>query len=54
MNNSKCLAWDKENVNVLTVNREVLKSCGISIIELKIDYINPVKVTVLVVDSKLL
>lgn len=51
MNNSECLAWSEKNVNVL-IAKEL--SQGISTIELKIYDLNLVKVTVLVVESKLL
>lgn len=38
-------------MNVLTANGEVFKSQGFGIRELKIDDLNPVKFTVLVVDN---
>lgn len=41
-------------MNVLTANGEVFKSQGIGTIKLKINNLNPVKVKVLVADSKLL
>lgn len=47
------LLKEKKKKNASLLN-EVFKSPRIATIELKIDYLNPVAVTVLVVDSKLL
>lgn len=44
MNNLECLARSKENVNILTANREILNK----------DYMNLLKITVLVADNRLL
>lgn len=52
MNNSNCVAWNKKNV--LTANKQIYKCQVIGIIELKVDDLNPVKVLVLVVKSKLM
>lgn len=45
INNTECLAWSKENMNVLMDNGQVLKNRGIGTIQLKINDRNPVSLT---------